>query len=201
MRALLYAIALSACASTTAPPAQEPPASVDDGIEVRLGCTVLTRRQVDEALAVAAGGSRDEVRDRLVHDLVIRRLADERHVEVSADDMSRAIAAIAAQAGVGEDELWRAVDAQGLDREAYRTEVRDQLLRYRVAAVIMDPVSDDEVTAERERRRASGEPSDETAARMDLVERAQRAALEREISRLRALRVVGSERGCVEVVD
>src|SRR5262245_53255022 len=48
VKRFVLALALGACAPT--PPTRTPDRAIDDGIEVRLGCIVIMRSEVDEAM-------------------------------------------------------------------------------------------------------------------------------------------------------
>ncbi|MCC6875864.1 MAG: hypothetical protein IT378_16270, partial [Sandaracinaceae bacterium] len=122
MRALLV-LALAACGGPPAPATEPESASVNaqqldarDGIALRFGCTIVTERQLELEIARgrAAGLSDSDARERARHRALVRRMGEERHVVVTQDEVERALASVAAQNGLDDAGLRRAVVEQGL---------------------------------------------------------------------------------------
>lgn len=73
-----------------------------------------------------------QVLDHMISEMLIEQLADELQVQISDEDVDRAIDNVRQQSNLSEDDFWRAVDDQGMKRSQYRSDVRRQLLRLKV---------------------------------------------------------------------
>jgi len=127
-----------------------------EDVDVHLGCTVITTTMVDERLAAARpwddGASRADVRSMLVRRAVAHRIARQRHIEVRDEDVDRAAEQIAMQAGISIDELYATVAERGADVAAYRAELTEQLVVFRVGSEIATRPPQQAIDAEVARR-------------------------------------------------
>lgn len=73
-----------------------------------------------------------QVLDHMIGEMLIEQLADELQIQISDSDVDRAIDNVRQQSNLSEDDFWRAVDDQGMQRSQYRSDVRRQLLRLKV---------------------------------------------------------------------
>ena len=69
---------------------------------------------------------------QLIDEELIQQAAADMQVRVTTEDVDRAIANVKQQSGLGDDEFWDAVRAQGFTERQYRQDVRRQLLRLKV---------------------------------------------------------------------
>ena len=73
-----------------------------------------------------------ELLTQLIDEELIQQAAREMQVRVTTEDVERAIQNVRQQSGLGDDEFWNAVRAQGFTERQYREDVRRQLLRLKV---------------------------------------------------------------------
>lgn len=69
---------------------------------------------------------------QLIDESLIEQESRDMQVQVSSDDVQRAIDNVKRQSGMDEDEFWDAVAGQGFTQARYRADVRRQLVRLRV---------------------------------------------------------------------
>ncbi len=108
--------------------------------------------------------------------------------------IDRAIESVATQAGLTVDALHEAASEQGYDSSSYRAEIERQLLEARVAQLVADPPSDQEIDAE-----LAAQPTDGDEARQRAGAAAWQRAIERAFERLRATRFRAGANGCIEI--
>lgn len=210
LRSLMIAgtlLALVGCGGATEPAATRPArGAVDDGVEVRLGCTIVSRAQVDDALArlrvLEPGATRAHAGELAVRRAVLARYARRHHIEVTDDHIDRAVSRLAAENGRSIDEVYAAVAEEGLDRDAYRAELAAQLLEERVLQLLARPPAEAEVTAEIERLRGEAPALSEDELRDDaqqaILRRGAESALSELIRRMREARPRATPDGCVD---
>lgn len=126
--------------------------------DLHFGCTTVTRAQI-EALRVrltetAMQGqvSLEDAQQRMIQRLVAQRLAPSVRVEISDAEVDESLAAAVTQNGITVPELETMLAAHGSTLAAYRDELRNELLRFRVGAAILDPPAQAVIDAEVERR-------------------------------------------------
>lgn len=124
----------------------------------------------------------------------VRALSGRLGVEVSARDLDAAMDRIARDHGLTVDALRAALPEQGWTVEGYRAELRHEILAFRVASLLMERPTDEEVRAEAE---CSGATVD--AARSAMLARRRDEVLDRAVERMRALRPRAGPSGCEEV--
>lgn len=76
-----------------------------------------------------------ETLERMVDDLLIRRAAQRAHVTVTDNDVDRMIEGIARQRGATVQDIYEAVESEGLTRQEYRSFMEAEVLRLRVLNV------------------------------------------------------------------
>jgi peptidyl-prolyl cis-trans isomerase SurA len=76
-----------------------------------------------------------ETLERMVDDALIRRAAQRAHVSVTEADVDRMIRGIAEQRGVTPEDIYQAIEAEGLTRNEYRQFMEAEVLRLRVLNV------------------------------------------------------------------
>lgn len=75
----------------------------------------------------------EQVLEVLINQRLILQAAEEDDITVSSADVDEALATMRREAGLGEEDFWAAVADQGfVSREAFRRNIREQLLQYRV---------------------------------------------------------------------
>jgi peptidyl-prolyl cis-trans isomerase SurA len=85
---------------------------------------------------------------RMIDDVLVAREAERLDVEVTDDDVARAIESVRADNGLSPEEMEQAIVAQGWSRADYEAELRRQLLKLKVVNLRMadvPPLSDREV--------------------------------------------------------
>jgi peptidyl-prolyl cis-trans isomerase SurA len=74
----------------------------------------------------------EELLEQLINEELVERAAQAQQVRVSAADVDRAVQNVIRQNGLGEEEFWSVVEQQGYTQAEYRSDLRRQLLRYRL---------------------------------------------------------------------
>lgn len=77
--------------------------------------------------AAAAKAVRDDVFEKILDERVIESEAAELQIEVTPDEIDRALESVAAAQGVSRDALLKSVADAGMSAEAYRADIRSQL--------------------------------------------------------------------------
>jgi len=72
---------------------------------------------------------------RMIDELLVQKKADEMQIKVLPEEVDRAIDNIARENGVTRADLFAAIRGQGMDVEAYRRDLRQQLLRHKVMSL------------------------------------------------------------------
>lgn len=91
--------------------------------------TLPNERQRQEAIRTVY----EQVLEVLINQRLILQAAEEDDITVSTSDVDDALATMRSESGLEEAEFWDAVAAQGFaSREAFRRDIREQLLQYRV---------------------------------------------------------------------
>jgi len=104
--------------------------------------------------AARAASLRHEVLERLIDDELILQQAGELKLSVSSEQIDSSIEEIKKQNNIDDDQLREALRAQGMTMAAYRSDLKRQLLRYRVLNIAVGSrvnISDEEVKAYYER--------------------------------------------------
>jgi hypothetical protein len=202
--------------SSPVPPAVSPATTTtsgadasDDVGDLHLGCTTITRADVDTLRGQLAVVDAEhvptprEAQTTLVETALAERIADVEHVSVSDDEADNAIDDMALQLNVSRAELESEVVRRGWSVEHYRAFLRRQILVWRVGILITPPTARQAVEAEVDRRLAS--PPEhatreqiEQAAALDLMAAAMHAEYARRASQWAAVRVERSNDACVE---
>lgn len=89
-----------------------------------------------------------ELLARMIDDLLVAREAERLNVEVTNDDVARAIESVRAQNGLSPEEMEQAIAAQGWSPADYEAELRRQLLKLKVVNLRLTnvpPLTDREV--------------------------------------------------------
>jgi len=74
-----------------------------------------------------------QVLELLIQQRLVTQAAEDEDITVTSSDVDEAIATVRRESGLSEEEFWEAVGLQGFaTREAYRRDVRSQLVQYRV---------------------------------------------------------------------
>lgn len=144
-----------------------------DGIAAIVGEDVILRSEVDLAAArllarvraergsvppELASQAREEALRGLIDEKLIMKVAKRNNMEATEEDIDEAIQGIASDEGVSVDEIYAAVEAQGLTRTQYRQQLGSQLTRMRVVSGSVQSrinVSDEEVRELFQRRYGS----------------------------------------------
>jgi peptidyl-prolyl cis-trans isomerase SurA len=74
----------------------------------------------------------EELLEQLINEELVERAAQSQQIRVSAADVDRAVQNVIRQNGLGEEEFWSVVEQQGYTQAEYRSDLRRQLLRYRL---------------------------------------------------------------------
>jgi parvulin-like peptidyl-prolyl isomerase len=104
--------------------------------------------------AARAASLRHEVLDRLIDDELILQQAAELKLSVTSEQIDASIDEIKKQNNIDDDQLRDALRSQGMSMAAYRSDLKRQLLRFRVLNIAVGSrvnVSDEEVKAYYER--------------------------------------------------
>ena len=104
--------------------------------------------------AARAASLRHEVLDRLIDDELILQQAAELKLSVTSEQIDASIDEIKKQNNIDDDQLRDALRGQGMSMAAYRSDLKRQLLRFRVLNIAVGSrvnVSDEEVKAYYER--------------------------------------------------
>jgi len=130
-------------------------------VEDRVGPLMsdVSRITDPEKRAARAAALRHEVLERLIDDELILQQATELKLSISSDQVDASIEEIKKQNGLNDDQLREALRTQGMTMAAYRTDLRRQLLRYRVLNIAVGSrvnISDDEVRAYYDRHMKDG---------------------------------------------
>ena len=149
-----------------------------DGIAAIVGEDVILRSEVRTAAAQmlaqvqAQQGSvtpqiAREVREQALHSLIddrlILKVAERNDLQASDPEIDQAIEGIASEEGVSVEDIYTAVQAQGLSRAAYRAKLGQQLTKMRVVQGSVQSrvkVSDEEVAELFETRYGSASPGE-----------------------------------------
>jgi len=100
--------------------------------------------------AARAAALRREVLDRLIDDELISEQATELRLSITPEQVDASIAEIKRQNNIDDDQLKQALRGQGLSMTTYRSDLKKQLLRFRVLNIAVGAkisVSDDDVRA------------------------------------------------------
>jgi peptidyl-prolyl cis-trans isomerase SurA len=162
-RSFVFAALLGAGVSFTAGPAR---ARVVEKIAAVVGESVILASEVEEKAgmmmgdvshipdpekrAARAAALRREVLDRLIDDELILQQAVELKLSVSSEQVDASIEEIKKQNNLDDDQLREALKQQGMTMAAYRSDLKRQLLRFRVLNIAVGSrvnVSDEEVKA------------------------------------------------------
>ena len=73
-----------------------------------------------------------ETLDKMIDELLVRKEAREMNIEVTSDEIDRAVENMARENGIDVETLKKAIKAQGMDIPSYRNKLRNQILRYKV---------------------------------------------------------------------
>lgn len=74
-----------------------------------------------------------QVLELLIQQRLVTQAAEDEDITVTSADVDQAIETVRRESGLSEDEFWEAVGLQGYTtREAYRRDIRNQLVQYRV---------------------------------------------------------------------
>jgi|GEM_PF-2216443 len=139
--ALLASVLLLLCAGRST-------AEQLDGIAAIVGDQVILLSELDQATgrmlervppdqeldSALLRQLRKEALESLINDKLIAMVAERLKIEISNEEVDTAIEAIAREEGVSSEQIYQAAAAQGLDRERYRRELADQMVRMRVVA-------------------------------------------------------------------
>ncbi len=149
-----------------------------DGIAAIVGEEVILRSEVSTAAAQmlaqvqAQQGSvtpqiarevREQALNSLIDDRLILKIAERNDMEASDPEIDHAIEGIASEEGVSVEDVYTAVQAQGLSRKAYRAQLGQQLTKMRVVQGSVQSrvkVSDEEVAELFETRYGSASPGE-----------------------------------------
>lgn len=74
----------------------------------------------------------DELLEQLINEELVERAAQRQQIRVSSADVDRAVMNVVRQNGLEESEFWEVVAQQGYSQAEYRSDLRRQLLRYRL---------------------------------------------------------------------
>lgn len=74
----------------------------------------------------------EELLEQLINEELVERAAQAQQIRVSAADVDRAVQNVIRQNGLSEEEFWSVVEQQGYTQAEYRSDLRRQLLRYRL---------------------------------------------------------------------
>jgi peptidyl-prolyl cis-trans isomerase SurA len=106
-----------------------------------------------------AAALRREVLERLIDDELILQQATELKLTVTSEQVDASIEEIKRQNNIDDDQLREALRAQGMSMAAYRTDLKKQLLRFRVINIAVGSrvtISDDDVKTYYDRHMKSG---------------------------------------------
>lgn len=121
--------------------------------------TEVSRIPDTEKRAARASAVRREVLDHLIDDELISEQATELRLSITPDQVDASIAEIKRQNNIDDEQLKQALRGQGMTMAGYRSDLRKQLLRFRVLNIAVGSkinVSDDDVRAYYERHYKSG---------------------------------------------
>lgn len=110
----------------------------------------ITRIPDPDKRAARATALRHEVLDRLIDDELILQQATDLKLSVSSDQIDASIEEIKKQNNIDDDQLREALRGQGMSMAQYRSDLKRQLLRFRVLNIAVGSrvnVSDEEVKA------------------------------------------------------
>jgi peptidyl-prolyl cis-trans isomerase SurA len=160
--ALLFACGLAFAQSDTAPRSR-PRIELADRIVAVVNNEVITYRELEQRVARVVAQLRSQgaplpspgvlarqVLERMISDRVQLQFAKESGITVSDQDLDRALAGIAAQNKLSPGDFRRAVEREGFGWEAFRDNIRDEMLISRLREREVDRkivVSDAEVDA------------------------------------------------------
>jgi len=149
--------ALAACAVVLALLAPRPAgARVVDRIVAVVGKDVITlsqledrsrpfRRRVADTVSdpvrrrAAEAQATREILERMVDEELERREAKRLHVEVGAEEVERAVAAVASHAALTVPEILAEARRQGMSEDDYRAELRRQILEGKLLQIVVRP--------------------------------------------------------------
>lgn len=106
-----------------------------------------------------AAALRHEVLDRLIDDELILQQATELKLSVTSEQVDSSIAEIKRQNNIDDDQLRDALRGQGMTMQAYRADLKRQLLRFRVINIAVGSrvtISDEEVKTYYDRHMKTG---------------------------------------------
>jgi peptidyl-prolyl cis-trans isomerase SurA len=130
-------------------------------VEDRVGplLTDVNRITDPDKRAARASALRREVLERLIDDELIYQQAAELKLSISSEQVDASIEEIKKQNSLTDDQLREALRGQGMTMAAYRSDLKRQLLRFRVLNIAVGSrvnISDDEVRAYYERHMKDG---------------------------------------------
>jgi peptidyl-prolyl cis-trans isomerase SurA len=130
-------------------------------VEDRVGPLMADVNRItdQEKRAARATALRHEVLERLIDDELILQQAAELKLSISSEQVDSSIEEIKKQNSLNDDQLREALRSQGMTMAAYRSDLRRQLLRYRVLNIAVGSrvnISDDEVRAYYDRHMKDG---------------------------------------------
>lgn len=74
----------------------------------------------------------DELLEQLINEELVERAARTAQIRITSADVDRAVQNVIRQNGLGQEEFWDVVAQQGYTQAEYRSDLRRQLLRYRL---------------------------------------------------------------------
>jgi peptidyl-prolyl cis-trans isomerase SurA len=130
-------------------------------VEDRVGPLLADVNRINDPdkRAARAAALRREVLERLIDDELILQQAAELKLTISSEQVDASIEEIKKQNSLNDEQLREALRSQGMTMAAYRSDLRRQLLRFRVLNIAVGSrvnVSDDEVRAYYDRHMKDG---------------------------------------------
>ena len=154
-------------------------AIVDDAVvlesEVELASTLLlqrVRRDGEPIPSELRAHARSEALKSLINSKLILAFAERRDLAATPAEIDRAVAGIAQDEGLSVEAVYQAAEQQGLVRDVYRNELRNQITRMKVLQNIVRgrvSIEDEEVKHLFDTRYASQEPGMRVRVRHILV--------------------------------
>lgn len=114
-------------------------AEVIDGIAAVVNGEVITRSDIDDAVAAKPKTSRSEALDGLVDDLLFDHALTEAKIEVTDDDLARAIQNVLAQNHISLDMLKGELSGKGITYEQYKKQIEREIRRVKFVNQVIGP--------------------------------------------------------------
>jgi len=123
-------------------------AEVLNNVVAVVGDEVITKRQLDQAMRVRGQGNPKAVTDPLTRQKAIDDLIDERlmdqilaqsKIEVTDDDVARAVAGVIHENGISIDQLRSEISSKGLSWEDYKKQIETQVKRVKFVNQVIGP--------------------------------------------------------------